>query len=119
MKCKNCGRPLVLHGGVWVHPDEDESPDQEDYGWAKCLPTEDGDNEVDECQLVRRWVQGHNAVFFRYKVSDDCVCEFSLFSEVGAPWQPRFRGLMAEEGIDPENVVEINERPWLITVENK
>lgn len=43
MKCKNCGRPLVLHGGVWVHPDEDESPDQEDYGWAKCLPTEDGD----------------------------------------------------------------------------
>ena len=43
MKCKNCGRPLVLHGGVWVHPDEDESPDREDYGWAKCLPTEDGD----------------------------------------------------------------------------
>ena len=74
---------------------------------------------VDECRLIRRWVQGHKAVFFRYKVSADCECEFSLFSEVGQPWQPRFRELMAEEGIDPSNVVEINKRPWLITVENK
>ena len=75
------------------------------------------DMKVDECQLVRRWVAGHKAVFFRYKVSDDCACEFSLFCEVGEPWQQTFRELMAEEGIDPENIVEINKRPWLITVE--
>ena len=75
------------------------------------------DMEIDECQLVRREIHDHKAVFFRYKVSEDCACEFSLFSEVGQPWQPRFRELMEEEGIDPDNVVEINERPWLITVE--
>ena len=69
---------------------------------------------ADDCQLIRRQVQEHKAIFFRYNVSDGCVCEFSLFSEVGQPW---FRELMGEEGVDPENVVEINERPWLITVE--
>ena len=75
--------------------------------------------KADECRLIRRQVQGHKAVFFRYKVSDDCECEFSLFAEVGQPWQPRFRELMAEEGIDPDNIVGIDERPWLITVEEQ
>ena len=73
----------------------------------------------DECRLIRRQVQGHKAIFFRYKASDDCECEFSLFSEVGQPWQPRFRELMTEEGIDPDNIVGIDERPWLITVEEQ
>jgi hypothetical protein len=34
--CKHCRRKIVLHNDGWVHPDPDEDPEQEDYGWAHC-----------------------------------------------------------------------------------
>ena len=46
--CKHCGQSVRLHGGVWVHDDPDEDPTTEDYGWAKCLPNEDGSFEYAE-----------------------------------------------------------------------
>jgi len=42
-KCRHCGAAIRLHRGVWVHDDPDENPEAEDYGWAKCLPTPEGD----------------------------------------------------------------------------
>lgn len=51
-KCKHCGRPIRLHNGVWVHDDPDEDPSTEDYGWAKCLPNEDGSFQCAEQRHV-------------------------------------------------------------------
>lgn len=37
-QCVNCGEDLVKRrNGCIVHPDENEDPDQPDYGWYQCL----------------------------------------------------------------------------------
>jgi len=46
--CKHCGKPIRRIRDNWVHDDPDEDPSQEDYGWVKCLPNEDGSYECAE-----------------------------------------------------------------------
>lgn len=66
-------------------------------------------------KLINRTVQGHNAIFFRYKLSD-IEFEFSLLSEVASPLQPQFQSLLEAKYPDGVNVIEIDNKPYLITV---
>jgi len=69
-------------------------------------------------RIIKRPVCGHTAHFFRYRATrcgaDAPVCEFSLFCEVGQPYQSSFR--VAGYRDEDFTTVEIPESPWLITV---
>lgn len=66
-------------------------------------------------QLIKRKVQGHKAIFFRYKLSG-ITFEFSLLSEVASPLQPQFQAMLDDKYPNGVTEVEIDNSPWLITV---
>lgn len=68
----------------------------------------------DYAEIVTRYVAGHRAYFFRYG-THDFDCYFSTLNEVGKPWQPYFRGLIAERGLFLKTI-EIDQPPYVITV---
>lgn len=67
------------------------------------------------CQLIRRSVAGHTAYFFAYRAGE-MDFEFSMLCEVGQPYIPSFEAIIAERGLKLKTI-EINQRPWIITVE--
>lgn len=69
-----------------------------------------------KCRIITRRVAGHSALFFSYRANEDMAFEFSLLSEVGQPFIPSFEALLKERGTTTK-VIEVNESPWLITVE--
>lgn len=68
------------------------------------------------CRMVKRRVAGYAAYFFCYDASPDMSFDFSLLSEVGRPFVATFEQLIDDKNLKLR-VVEISERPWLITVE--
>lgn len=66
-------------------------------------------------KLIKRNIEGHQAVFFRYKLSG-ITFEFSLLSEVASPLQPQFQLLLDAKYPNGVNVIEIDNKPYLITV---
>jgi hypothetical protein len=49
---------------------------------------------------------------FKYAVDDVCGCEFSLFSEVGEPYQAGFKRLMKEHSLMLGDPKELDQAPW-------
>jgi hypothetical protein len=44
-ECAFCGEEIVVAtDGSWVHPDPDEDPTSEDYGWVKCSGQDDNES---------------------------------------------------------------------------
>ncbi len=67
-------------------------------------------------KIVERWIDGQKAYFFRYNATEEVGFEFSLLCEVGQPFIPTFERMIAEAGLDLVTM-EINEKPWVITVD--
>lgn len=54
-------------------------------------------HECGDCTLI---LSPRGRIFYLYATSDDtCMC-FSLFSEIGAYWQPKFRKLLDRAHVD-------------------
>lgn len=66
-------------------------------------------------KLVHKKIEGHKAIFFRYKMSE-ITYEFSLLSEVAQPLIPSFEQLLGEKYPKGVDVIEIDIEPYLITV---
>ncbi|MCA6430332.1 MAG: hypothetical protein IM613_12935 [Cytophagales bacterium] len=66
-------------------------------------------------KLIRRNIEGYQAVFFRYKLSG-IEFEFSLLSEVASPLQPHFQAMIDDKYPNGVDVVEVENKPYLITV---
>lgn len=50
---------------------------------------------------------------YRYTFANgDGRCEFSLLSEVGAPWVPEFQRMIREHGLTVAYGVDLDKAPW-------
>ncbi len=70
------------------------------------------------CRIIRRKVSGIPAFFFAYRASEEMSFEVSMFCEIGQPFQSSFTKLIKDQGLKL-TTIEINESPWVITVEKK
>ena len=66
-------------------------------------------------KLINRTVQGYQAVFFRYTLSD-ITFEFSLLCEVAERLKPHFQAMLDDKYPNGVTEVEIDNKPYLITV---
>jgi rubredoxin len=66
-------------------------------------------------RLAAKKIAGYTAYFFRYDATPDMGFDVSLLCEVGQPFIPGFKRMIQKRELDLV-VVEIGERPWLITV---
>jgi len=67
-------------------------------------------------KLTHRSVQGHKAIFFNYEWFDDITCEFSLLCEVAESLITSFQRLLDERYPNGTEVVEVEDKPYMITV---
>lgn len=65
-------------------------------------------------RIIRKRIAGHNALFFRYDANPDMTFEVSLYREIGEPFKREFDAILKRLGLKLR-IVEIAERPWLIT----
>jgi hypothetical protein len=68
-------------------------------------------------RITKRRVDGVTACFFSYNATHtdgSPRCEWSLLSEVGEPYVPYFKPLMRGRTF---KTVDIDRRPWVVTVE--
>jgi hypothetical protein len=66
-------------------------------------------------RIVTKRIAGYTAHFFRYEATKDMGFNCSLLCEVGQPFIPGFERMIKARKLDLV-VVNIPERPWLITV---